>query len=206
MKSFYIGSGDVGALMAGLQTKTHQTLLRRFVSDEIPHYNAKASPIDALRTGAILEDNYALFVPDGYYPQVKVISEEMNVLKASLDFAKIENKKVVDFQELKTCSFTDFLKFEEYRTNLDLGIEKLIKKKYKKNYVQVQQQLFCSGLDSATLVFLAVYTYKDEENINRVIKPNELIKFRIKRDEKVIAAIKERAKIFQQIKDIYDVG
>lgn len=202
MKSMYIGSGDVLALLAGLQTKAHQKLLRRFVSNEKPYYNAKASPIDALRTGAIIEDRYGLILPDNYYPQFKVICEIQDVLTCSLDFAKLEKGNIVDFQELKSCSFNDFLEFENYRTNLDKGIE-YIKKRYKSNYNQVQEQLLCTSLDSAELVFVAVYTYEDEINYNREIKENEIIKFRIKRDEQVISKIIERSNIFQIIKDAY---
>lgn len=202
MKSMYIGSGDVSNLMAGLGTKSQANLLRRFVSDEIPHYNAKASPIDALRTGAILEDRYQLVLDDNYYPQCKVTSKEMDVFKCSLDYSKIIDSVIVDFDELKTCSFTDFLNFEPFRNDNDKGVE-FIKKKYKKNYMQVQEQLFCTELDSCNIVFLAVYSYVDEENYNRDIKPNEFIKFRIKRDEKAIELIKSRGKIFQSIKDYY---
>ena len=68
----YIGSGDVHALMMGKDTKGHLALMQRFVSDVIPYYNAKASPIDALRTGAILEDRYFLTLPDGYFCQYVV--------------------------------------------------------------------------------------------------------------------------------------
>ena len=102
MISMYIGSGDVAALLAGMDTQTHQKLLQRFVSGEKPYYNAKASPIDALRTGAILEDRYLLTLPDNFFAQYVVVSKEMDVFKSSLDFAKIENGEVVDFDELKS--------------------------------------------------------------------------------------------------------
>ena len=198
----YIGSGDVGSLMAGLNTKAQINLLKRFVSDEIPYYNAKASPIDALRTGAILEDRYQLILDDSYYPQCKSISKEMDVFKCSLDFAKIQNSVIVDFDELKTCSFTDFLNLEPFRNDNKSGVD-YIKKKYKKYYNQVQQQLYCTELNSANMVLLAVYSYVDEENYIRDIKSNEYIKFRIDRDETVIEKIKERGFIFQQLKDYY---
>jgi hypothetical protein len=202
MISMYIGSGDVSALMSGIDTVSYNNLLNRFVSGEIPYYNSKASPIDALRTGAILEDRYQLILPENYYPQFKSTSKEMDVLKCSLDFAKMEDGKIVDFDELKTCSFTDFLNFEPFRANPETGID-FIKKAYKKNYEQIQEQLYCTELESANLVYLAVYSYNDEENYIRDIQPNEYIKFRIFRDEKTIEAIKERAKIFQTIKDYY---
>lgn len=202
MISMYIGSGDVVNLLAGFQTKSHQKLLQRFVSNEIPYYNSLASPIDALRTGAILEERYAEILPEDYYPQIKKVSEEMNVFKCSLDFAKLKKGKIIDFDELKTCSFTDFIELEPFRDDPQTGID-YIKKKYKGYYNQVQEQLFCTGLESANMVILAVYSYDDEENYNREIQVNEFIKFRIYRDEKVISLIKERGKIFQEIKNIY---
>ena len=69
MKSMYIGSGDVHALLMGRNTDGHQKLLRRFVSGEKPRYNAKASPIDALRTGAILEERYFITLGENFYSQ-----------------------------------------------------------------------------------------------------------------------------------------
>lgn len=201
--TMYIGSGDVTALLAGLNTKAHHNLLKRFVSGVKPYYNAKNSPIDALRTGAILEDRYFLTLPDGYYSQFSVVSEKMSVLKSSLDFAKLEGGKVVDFDELKTCSFNDFLKFEDFRHNNAGGVE-YIKKNYKDNYNQFQQQLYTTGLGEANIVFLVVYSYEDNENYNREIQPNEWIKFRVSRDEDVISRIEKRSDIFQQIKNTYD--
>lgn len=192
----YIGSGDTTALLAGLNTQSHKKLLQRFVSDERPYYNALASPIDALRTGAILESRYLLTLDNGYYEQVKAVCKEFDVLKSSIDFAKLENSRIIDFDELKTANFDDFLKIR------DGGIE-YVKKKYKNNYNQVQFQLLCTGLESANLVFLVVYTYEDEVNQERNIQPNEIITFRIKRDKDVISKITERATIFQQIKDFY---
>jgi len=202
MKTMYIGSGDVAALLAGLHTKTHHNLLKRFVSDRKPHYNAKASPIDALRTGAIIEDRYGLILPNDFYPQVVKVYDKMDVLKCSLDFAQMANGKIINFEELKSCSFNDFLAFEKFR-NDSLGGVEYIKKRYKANYNQVQEQLLCTGLDSAFIVFVAVYTYDDDVNYTRNIKANEVIKFSIKRDETVMSKIIERAEIFQQIKNNY---
>jgi hypothetical protein len=192
----YIGSGDVGALLSGRDTKGHIAMLQRFVSGEKPYYNAKASPIDALRTGAILEDRYLLTLPEDYYSQYTVESTEMDVFRCSLDFARIEKGKVVDFDELKTCSFDDFLVIQEKGINFK-------KPAYKKYYNQIQEQLYCTGLPSANLVFLVVYSYEDEVNYNREILENEYVKFRVERDEHVISLIKERGMIFQQIKDYY---
>lgn len=203
MKSMYIGSGDVTALLSGIHTKTHQDLIRRFVSDEIPHYNAEASPIDALRTGAILEKRFYLTLDDSYLPQKRVENEEYNVCRSSLDFAKVVNNEVVDFIELKTCFFTDFLDFQPFKdADYDTYIE-YIKKYYKNNYNQVQYQLFCSNLQESSLRFLEVKCYDDNANSERVIKEDEVIPFRIKRDEKVISLIKERIKPFQFLKDFY---
>jgi len=203
METMYIGSGDVHSLMMGKDTDGFAKLLQRFVSGVKPHYNAKASPIDALRTGSILEDRYLLVLPENYYAQYRVESKEMDVFKCSIDFAKIENGVVIDFDELKTCNFVpDFLEFESLKDNYDEAI-KYIKKYYKANYYQVQQQLYCTGLESANLVFLAVYSYDDTENEMREIKANEYIKFRIYRNEAVISEIKERGKFFQTIRDYF---
>lgn len=202
MNSMYIGSGDIHALMSGKDTTSHLNLLRRFVSGVTPYYNAKASPIDALRTGAILEDRYLLTLPENYFTQFVVVSEEMDVFKCSLDFAKIENGKVVDFDELKTVYLSDYLEFEEIKESSDKTLAHICKK-YKPYYYQIQQQLYCTGLKEANLVFLSVTNYDDEENYNRIIKPNEYFKIRIRRDEVAIASIKERGKIFQAIKDCY---
>ena len=196
-----IGSSDVPALLAGKNTKSHNKLLTMFVSDQRSYYNAKLSPIDAFRTGAILEDRYFLTVDDSYYSQYRVESTEMNVLAATLDFAKLKAGKVVDFDELKTCWFDDYIVFENLSESERLAY---LKKKYKANYNQVQHQLYCSGLDSANIVFLVVYTYDDSENYIREIKSSEYFKIRVERDEKVISTIKERAEPFQYLKDYYN--
>lgn len=203
MKSFYIGSGDIRALLSGKNTQGFQNLCRRFLSDGIPYYNALASPIDALRTGAILEDRYYLTLSEDYYPQYKVSSKEMDVLTSSIDFAKISRAKIVDFDELKTCFSVDFLKFQDYKNSPYDSYISFIQKNYKHNYEQIQQQLYTTGLDEANLVFLEVQTYDDEINKKRDIKSDEYIKFRIKRDEKVISKIIERAQFFQDIKDYF---
>ncbi|MDR2775760.1 MAG: hypothetical protein LBC19_13670 [Tannerella sp.] len=195
-ETMYIGSGDVSALLSGKDTKAHISLMQRFVSGEKPYYNAKASPIDALRTGAILEDRYLLVLPEDYYPQFTVESPEMDVFKCSLDFARMEKGNVVDFDELKTCSLDDFLSIQQNGVDFKKPV-------YKKYYNQVQEQLYCTGLDSANLVFLVVYSYDDEENYDREIHENEYVKFRVKRDESVISLLKERGMLFQQIKDYY---
>ena len=202
MNTMRIGSGDVTALLAGKGTESHQKLLRRFVSGESPYYNALASPIDACRTGAILESRYMLTLPDDYFAQVRVVSGEMDVFRCSLDFARVEKGKVVDFDELKSISINDFIEInaiEDYGELLNA-----VRKKYKHYYNQVQEQLYCTGLDEANLVFLCVYSYDDEENYSRDILPNEVLKVRISRDEEVIERIKERGRIFQKIKDCYE--
>lgn len=196
MKSMYIGSADTSALLAKKTSKSYGNLLRRFVSDQKPYYNAKASPIDALRTGSILEDRYSLILSDDYYSQYRCVSKEMDVLRASIDFAALCNGKIVDFDELKTSGMDDFLLLQ----NADIDY---IKKKYRNNYLQVQEQLYCSELEEANIVFLVVYAYDDEVNYIRDIKDNEFIKFRIQRDEDIINKIKNRAEIFQQIKNNY---
>ena len=200
MKSMYIGSGDTSALLSGKNTATHSKLLQKFVSGSKPYYNAKASPIDAFRTGAILEERYSLILPDNYYEQHISTCQEMDVMRSSLDFAKLENGNVIDFEELKTCNFDDYLKIQKSHESNDLDY---VKKTYKNNYNQVQFQLLCSGLKHAKLVFLVVYTYDDEVNYDRNIKESEYVKFKIERDEEVIYKIMERATPFQTIKDYY---
>lgn len=194
-----IGSGDVGDLFAGYQTQSFGNLLRKFVAEDKPYYNALASPIDALRTGAILEVNYLKTLSDDYFAQINMQSSEMNIFKCSLDFAKIQGGQVVDFDELKSMWFTDFVDMiEPYR---DSNKIEFIKKKFKRYYNQIQHQLYCSELESSNLVFIPVYSYVDEENFEREIKESEIVKFRIYRDEEVIAKLKQRGEMFQMIKN-----
>lgn len=195
-----IGSGDTRTLLSGRHTKGFAGLLQKFVSNDKPYYNAFASPINALRTGAILEKSYLKILPDNYYIQFEAKSKEIDCLISSIDFAIIENGKIVDFDELKTIWFTEYI---DVITPLidNKDYESIIKKKFKANYNQVQFQLYCSGLDSANLVFLSAESYNDEENYLREIKKSDYVKFRIHRDDEVISKIKERAKIFQDIKD-----
>lgn len=195
-----IGSGDTAHLLAGKTTKGYSALWQKFVADNPPYYNAKASPIDALRIGAILEDRYYLSLPDGFYPQWKATCDEMDVLGASLDFAKLDGGKVVDFEELKTISFNDFIDIIQPLANNPDAV-KVLKTKFKKYYNQVQEQLLCTDLESALLVFLPVYNYIDEDNYNRDVRQDEVVKFRIFRDAEVIDFIKERATPFQIVKD-----
>lgn len=197
-----IGSGDVRPLLSGLHTKGYSDLWRKFTSDSPPHYNAFASPIDALRTGAILETAYLQYLPADYFSQVKTTCQKMDVLTASIDFAKIQGGKIVDFDELKTIYLTDYLSI--VRSIAEVNDEpsrlKSIKKKFKTSYQQVQFQLLCTGLDSANLVFMSVETYDDFENEIREISDNDVTKFRIPRDPEVIDFIVERAAIFQAVK------
>lgn len=204
MKSLYIGSADTPALLAGSNTKIHQNLWRRFLSDEIPNYNAFASPIDALRTGAILEERYLISLPDGWYPQIRINSNELDVLRASLDFSKVMGNKVIEFQELKTSSFDDFLVIQDLKNISDNDLIRYIKSKYANNYKQVQQQLFVTELEYATLTYLCVYTYDDDINKQRVIQDNEIVQVQIPRNEEIIDSIKERAQIFQEVKNHFN--
>ena len=199
-----IGSGDISALMAGINTKTFGDLMRKFVDEDKPYYNALASPIDALRTGAILEQNYLKLLADDYFIQYKVTNEDMDVFTSSLDFAKVNGGKVVDFDELKTIHFTDYISLvQPIIEKTENEQNQAILKAFKKYYYQVQIQLFCSKLDSANLVFLVVDSYNDEENLLREIQENEYAKFRIYRNEAVINSILEKGKIFQIIKNYF---
>lgn len=201
--TMYIGSGDVYALMSGKDSKSHISLMQRFVSGIKPHYNAESSPIDALRTGAILENRYLLTLAENYFTQYVCVCPEMDVFKCSLDFAKIEQGKVVDFDELKTLYLSDYLEFVEPIKSDNESLLEYLRKKHKAYYYQVQEQLYCTGLEECNLVFLSVISYEDEENLSRIIAPNEYCKIRVYRDNEAIQRIKERGSIFQQIKDFY---
>lgn len=200
--NLYIGSGDVKNILMDVNTKGYQDFMRKFVSDEKPNYNAFSSPIDALRTGAILEERYLLTLENNYFCQWKETFDEMDVFTSSIDFAKIDNGEIIDFDELKTIWLTDFLDLIQPLKNLKKEeYTEVLKKKFKQNYEQIQCQLMCSGLESANLVFLSVDTYEDEINYNRNINENEYVKFRIFRDKTVIQKIKDKGQIFQTIKN-----
>ena len=200
--NLYIGSGDIKSILMGTDTKGYQDFLRKFVSDEKPNYNSFASPIDALRTGAILEQRYLLTLGNDYFCQWKSTYNEMDVFTSSIDFAKINDGEIVDFDELKTIWLTDYLDIIQPLEQLSISeYTQVLKKKFKQNYEQIQAQLMCSGLLSANLVFLSVETYDDEINFTRNINENEYSKFRIYRDEEVIDKIKQRGQIFQTIKN-----
>lgn len=201
MVSAYIGSGDVASLMAGKDSKAYENLLQRFVSNEIPYRNAKESTIDALRTGAILEDRFYMTLDDSWSTQYYVQSKEMDVFKATLDFAQLYKGEVLDFIELKTLNFDDYLEYvEPVKDDNDKLLEFLIKK-HKNYYYQVQEQLYCTELDCAHVCFLSATSYDDEENYHRDIKPNEYVKVLVERDDTIIEAIKKRGEIFQKIKN-----
>lgn len=200
-----IGSGDIQHLMMGKETEGFKNLLRKFLSDEKPYYNSLNSPIDAMRSGTILEDRYLLILPDNYYCQMQAKCKEMDVFTSTLDFAQMQSGEIVDFDELKTLHLSDFLEIIEPLRNMEESIYlPVIQKKFKKYYNQFQCQLLCTGLNEGNLVFLAVETYNDDENHKREIKENDYIKFRIKRDEEAIKSIKDKAKLFQVIKDYYE--
>lgn len=202
--TMYIGSGDIIQLMQAKQTSGFQKLLIRFTSGEVPYYNAKNSPIDACRAGAILEDRFYLTLGDDWYPQVKVISKEMDVFKASLDFSRIEKGAVVEFIEMKTLKEEKFIKLRDTLAVMDESkYIQYIRKSFKKYYNQVQEQLFCSGLEVARLMFICVGSYDDNVNYKRVISDDDLIYIDITRDEDTISEIKEKGKLFQAIKDYF---
>lgn len=201
MISTYIGSGDVASMMAGKDTKAYQSLMQRFVSNEVPYHNAKGSPIDALRTGAILEERFYQTLDDSWFCQYFVQSKEMDVFKATLDFAQLTNGDVSDFIELKTVGFNDYITMVEPIRNDNDALVEFLKKKHKAYYYQVQEQLFCTGLEHAHICFLCVTSYEDDENYLRIIKEHEYTKVMVERDDLVIDAIRERGMIFQQIKD-----
>jgi hypothetical protein len=180
-----IGSGDTTQLLSATTTKGFKSLLQKFVSDDRPYYNALASPIDALRTGAILEDRYALNLGN-HYPQVRKKCKDYPCLISTLDFVELNGGEVVNFIEAKTMWIDDLLAFK------DIPLP---------NYKQVQFQLLCSGLDRAEIHFIPVYSYDDSVNKSRIIDDSEVLKFTVECDNKVIDKIKERASFFQNIAD-----
>ena len=194
---YSIGSGDIKMLMTkNKETKTYKSFLAKFFGIEQIKYNALASPIDQLRTGAILEQMYYRTLSIVWGAQEKVQCKELPVLTVSLDFALVENSKVIEFEELKTI---DFFKLMDMQSEcIDCNY---IKKKHKDYYYQIQSQLLATDLKNATLTFLAVYTYDDIKNKTREVKENELMKIKIPRDEEVIDEVKKALIIFQQIKE-----
>lgn len=201
MLSTYIGSGDISAMMAGKDTKAYLSLMQRFVSNEIPVHNAKQSPIDALRTGAILEERFYQTLDDSWFYQYYVQSEEMDVFKATLDFAKIQDGKVADFIELKTVGFNDYIASVEPIRDDNEALFDFLLKKHKAYYYQIQEQLYCTGLERAHMCFLSVTSYDDDENYLRIINPHEYTVVEVERNDKVIEQICKRGEIFQQIKN-----
>jgi hypothetical protein len=195
-----IGSGDVKSIMMGRTTKGYQDFLRTFVSDDIQVYNSYASPIDALRTGKVLEDRFANYI-EGYYVDYKVRSTAMDVLACSLDFAKLDNGKVVDFIELKTMWFTDYLDLVSPIKGDNDRLVQWFKKDAKVYYNQVQEQLYVTELDSCDVRYLCVQSYDDEFNEAYNVTENDFTSFRISRDEEVISKILKAAEFFQGIKN-----
>ena len=205
IETTYIGSGDISALLLGKDTQGYLKLMQRFVSGIVPYHNAKNSPIDALRIGAILEERFYLTLDESWQYQYYVSSKEMDVFHATLDFAKMDKGKVVDFIELKTMNFVDYIEMIEPIRNSYDDLLRFIKTKKKNYYNQVQEQLYCTSLDRAHLCFLSVLNYNDEDNYKRNIQEREYTIVEIPRDEKVIEQIKQRGLIFQQIKDNFKI-
>jgi hypothetical protein len=189
---YSIGSGDVNVLIAkNKTTKTYKGFIEKFFGITTIIYNAYASPIDHFRVGQILEDRYYEYLSDDWYTQVKTTNEDCPVLVSTLDFARLEQGKVVEFEECKTINFLDFIA---------IGEDYDIKKKKRPAYNQVQHQLYTSKLDFCTVVFICVYDYDDEHNRNRVIEDKDIKKFEVYRDEEVITQILEQAQPFNQFK------
>lgn len=201
LSTLYIGSGDVHALMMGRTSTGYLRLLQRFVSGIVPHYNALASPIDALRTGAILEERFYQTLPFEWFPQYRVQSDEMDVFRASLDFAKLDEGRVVDFIELKTVNLDEYIENIQPIVDDNDALLEFLKRKRPSYYNQIQEQMYCAGLDVAHLVFLSVTSYDDAENYARDIKDNEYVMVTVPRDNDTINEIKEKGKLFQTIRD-----
>ena len=201
LSTLYIGSGDVHALMMGRTSAGYLRLLQRFVSGIVPHYNALASPIDALRTGAILEERFYQTLPFEWFPQYRVQSDEMDVFRASLDFAKLDEGRVVDFIELKTVNLDEYIENIQPIVDDNDALLEFLRRKRPSYYNQIQEQMYCAGLDVAHLVFLSVTSYDDAENYARDIKDNEYVRVTVPRDNDTINEIKEKGKLFQTIRD-----
>ena len=201
LSTLYIGSGDVHALMMGRTSAGYLRLLQRFVSGIVPHYNALASPIDALRTGAILEERFYQTLPFEWFPQYRVQSDEMDVFRASLDFAKLDEGRVVDFIELKTVNLDEYIENIQPIVDDNDALLEFLRRKRPSYYNQIQEQMYCAGLDVAHLVFLSVTSYDDAENYTRDIKDNEYVMVTVPRDNDTINEIKEKGKLFQIIRD-----
>lgn len=201
LSTLYIGSGDVHALMMGRTSAGYLRLLQRFVSGIVPHYNALASPIDALRTGAILEERFYQTLPFEWFPQYRVQSDEMDVFRASLDFAKLDEGRVVDFIELKTVNLDEYIENIQPIVDDNDALLEFLRRKRPSYYNQIQEQMYCAGLDVAHLVFLSVTSYDDAENYARDIKDNEYVMVTVPRDNDTINEIKEKGKLFQTIRD-----
>ena len=201
LSTLYIGSGDVHALMMGRTSAGYLRLLQRFVSGIVPHYNALASPIDALRTGAILEERFYQTLPFEWFPQYRVQSDEMDVFRASLDFAKLDEGRVVDFIELKTVNLDEYIENIQPIVDDNDALLEFLRRKRPSYYNQIQEQMYCAGLDVAHLVFLSVTSYDDAENYARDIKDNEYVMVTVPRDNDTINEIKEKGKLFQIIRD-----
>lgn len=201
LSTLYIGSGDVHALMMGRTSAGYLRLLQRFVSGIVPHYNALASPFDALRTGAILEERFYQTLPFEWFPQYRVQSDEMDVFRASLDFAKLDEGRVVDFIELKTVNLDEYIENIQPIVDDNDALLEFLKRKRPSYYNQIQEQMYCAGLDVAHLVFLSVTSYDDAENYARDIKDNEYVMVTVPRDNDTINEIKEKGKLFQTIRD-----
>lgn len=201
LSTLYIGSGDVHALMMGRTSAGYLRLLQRFVSGIVPHYNALASPIDALRTGAILEERFFQTLPFEWFPQYRVQSDEMDVFRASLDFAKLDEGRVVDFIELKTVNLDEYIENIQPIVDDNDALLEFLRRKRPSYYNQIQEQMYCAGLDVAHLVFLSVTSYDDAENYARDIKDNEYVMVTVPRDNDTINEIKEKGKLFQTIRD-----
>lgn len=195
-----IGSGDVKSIMMGKKTKGYQDFLRAFVSDEIQIYNSYASPIDALRTGKILEDRFTQHI-EGFYQDIKVRSKTFDVMAASLDFGKFEGNKVVDFIELKTMWLSDYLDLVSPLKGDNDALVSWFKKDAKAYYNQVQHQLYVSELEECTVCYLSVQSYDDDFNNQYQITENDYTMFRVKRDQEVIDKILKEVEFFQTIKN-----
>ncbi len=200
--SLVIGSGDIPKLIMGRNTKGYRDLWQKFISTNPPHYNSFASPIDALRTGAILERAYLDYVGEDYFFQVKQTCSSNSVLTVSLDFAKFDKGNVCDFDELKTMFLPDYINIIKPLLSLNQeDQQEFIKRKFKNNYFQIQSQLLACNLSEANMVFLSVESYEDEVNKSRIIQHKDVCKFRIKADLEAIEIIENRLEIFQSVKD-----
>lgn len=201
-----IGSGDINNLLMKPGSKGFNSLVTKFINNEREHYNAGLSGNKYLRTGDIIEKRYSLTRNEFCITQKKFTCIEFNCLSVHVDFAYYDDfGQLYMIEELKSINLPDYGAIKAIFNTFGFnGSQNEIKRLKRKEYAQIQSQMYCTGLEEAYLVFCPVFSYDDNENLNRIITDNDVIKFRVERDEEFISLLKERLQFFQKIKDYYE--